>query len=72
MIYLIIYLLGCVIACFIDIKNTLTSRDYELGDLFSSTLLLTVLSWYTVFAYIFAYIAESIDSNTVLFKHKKK
>ena len=72
MIYLIIYLVGCVIACFIDIKNTLTSRDYELGDLFSSTLLLTVLSWYTVFAYIFAYIAESIDSNTVLFKHKKK
>ena len=72
MIYLIIYLVGCVIACFIDIKHTLTSRDYELGDLFSSTLLLTVLSWFTVFSYIFAYIAESIDSNTVLFKHKKK
>ncbi len=72
MIYLIIYLVGCVIACFIDIKNTLRSRDYELGDLFSSTLLLTIFSWFTVFSYIIAYIADSIDSNTVLFKHKKK
>ena len=72
MIYLIIYLIGCAIACFIDIKNTLKSRDYELGDLFSSTLVLTIFSWFTVFAYIIAYIENSIDSNTVLFKHKKK
>ena len=72
MIYLIIYLIGCAIACFIDIKNTLKSRDYELGDLFSSTLVLTIFSWFTVFAYIIAYIEECIDSNTVLFKHKKK
>ena len=72
MIYLIIYLVGCVIACFIDIKHILGYRDYELGDIFSSTLLLTVLSWATVFAYIIACISDSIDSNTVLFKHKKK
>ena len=72
MIYVIIYLIGCAIACFIDIKNTLKSRDYELGELFSSTLLLTIFSWVTVFAYIIAYIEECIDSNTVLFKHKKK
>ena len=72
MIYVIIYLIGCAIACFIDIKNTLKSRDYELGELFSSTLLLTILSWVTVFAYIIAYIEKYIDSNTVLFKHKKK
>ena len=72
MIYLIIYLVGCAIACFIDIKNTLRSRDYELGELFSSTLLLTILSWFTVFSYIIAYIEKYIDSNTVLFKHKKK
>ena len=72
MMYLIIYLVGCAIACFIDIKNTLKSRDYELGELFSSTLLLTILSWVTVFAYIIAYIEKYIDSNTVLFKHKKK
>ena len=72
MIYVIIYLVGCAIACFIDIKNTLKSRDYELGELFSSTLLLTILSWVTVFAYIIAYIEKYIDSNTVLFKHKKK
>ena len=72
MIYLIIYLIGCVIGCFIDIKHILEYRDYELGDIFSSTLLLTVLSWFTVFAYIIAYIEDSIDSNIVLFKHKKK
>ena len=72
MIYVIIYLIGCAIACFIDIKSTLESRDYEIGDIFSSTLLLTVLSWVTVFAFIIAYIEDSIDSNTVLFKHKKK
>ena len=72
MICVIIYLIGCVIACFIDIKQILESRDYELGDLFSSTLLLTILSWITVFGYIIAYIGDSIDSNTVLFKHKKK
>ena len=72
MIYVIIYLIGCAIACFIDIKNTLKSRDYELGDLLSSTLILTILSWFTVFAYIIANIEDSIDSNTVLFKHKKK
>ena len=72
MIYVIIYLIGCAIACFMDIKNTLKSRDYELGDLFSSTLVLTIFSWFTVFAYIIAYIENSIDSNTVLFKHKKK
>ena len=72
MIYVIIYLIGCAIACFIDIKNTLKSRDYELGDLLNSTLILTILSWFTVFAYIIACIEDSIDSNTVLFKHKKK
>ena len=44
MICVIIYLIGCVIACFIDIKNTLKSRDYELGDLLNSTLILTILS----------------------------
>ena len=65
MIYVIIYLIGCAIACFIDIKNILEYRDYELGDIFSSTLLFTIASWLTVFA-------DSIDSNTVLFKHKKK
>ena len=72
MICVIIYLIGCVIACFIDIKHILGYRDYELGELFSSTLLLTILSWVTVFAYIIAYIEKYIDSNTVLFKHKKK
>ena len=72
MICVIIYLIGCVIACFIDIKHILGYRDYELGDLLSSTLLITILSWLTVFAYIIAYIEDSIDSNTVLFKHKKK
>ena len=72
MIYVIIYLVGCAIACFIDIKSILESRDYKIGDIFSSTLLLTILSWVTVFAYIIAYIEECIDSNTVLFKHKKK
>ena len=72
MIYLTIYLLGCTIVCFIDIKTPLKSRGYELGDIFSITLLLIVLSWVTVFAFIIAYIGGFIDSNTVLFKHKKK
>lgn len=72
MIYVIIYLIGCIIAGFLDIKHILESRDYELGDIFSSTLLLTVLSWVTVFAYIIANIEGSINSSTVIFKHKKK
>ena len=29
-------------------------------------------TWITVFAYIIAFIGDSIDSNIVLFKHKKK
>lgn len=72
MIYVIIYLIGCAIACFLDVKHILEFRDYEIGDIFSSTLLLTILSWVTVFAFIIAYIEDCIDSNTVLFKHKKK
>ena len=72
MICVIIYLIGCVIACFIDIKHILGYRDYELGDIFSSTLLLTVLSWVTIFAFIIANIEDSINSSTVIFKHKKK
>ena len=72
MICVIIYLIGCVIACFIDIKHILGYRDYELGDIFSSTLLLTVLSWATIFAFIIANIGDSINSSTVIFKHKKK
>jgi len=72
MIYIIIYLIGCIIAGFLDIKHILGYRDYELGDIFSSTLLLTVLSWATIFAFIIAYIEGSINSSTVIFKHKKK
>ena len=72
MIYVIIYLIGCAIACFLDIKHILGYRDYELGDIFSSTLLLTVLSWVTIFAFIIANIEDSINSSTVIFKHKKK
>lgn len=70
MIWFIIYLVGCVIAAFIDIIKILESRDYEIRDIFESTFLLTVISWVTVIAYIITCIEDSIDGDTVIFKKK--
>lgn len=67
MICVIIYLIGCIIAGFLDIKRILEYRDYELGDI-PCTLIGIVLSW----VLIFCYIVGSLNWDTVIFKHKKK
>ena len=71
MIYIIIYLIGCIIAGFLDIKHILGYRDYELNDI-PCTLIGIVLSWAFICSLIGCYIAESLDGDTVIFKHKKK
>ena len=71
MIYVIIYLIGCIIAGFLGIKYILGYRDYELNDI-PCILIDIVLSWALIFSLIICYITGSLDEDTVLFKHKKK
>ena len=65
MIWLIIYLVGYILAIFLDIKDVLKDRDYAYGDILV-TLIVTLPSWITVIGLLLI----NINEDTVIFKKK--
>lgn len=64
---IIIYLIGCILAIILDIKETLKSDDYKLEDL-PFTLFMGLISWIGVLIGLITY----LDGDTIIFKKKKK
>lgn len=75
MIYVIIYLVGCIIAGYTLITWCLREKDLLVEDL-PIVIIFTIGSWITVgsmcFYYLCNYISTNVNGNKVLIKHKKK
>ena len=75
MIYIIIYLIGCVVVCCTLLMLHLREEDLIVKNL-PVLILNTIASWFSLICictYLLCnYIYENIDGNKVLIKHKKK
>ena len=65
MIWLIIYLVGYILAIFLEIKYVLKHRNYTSGDILV-TLIVTLPSWITVIGLLLI----NINGDTIIFKKK--
>ena len=65
MIWLIIYLIGYILAIFLEIKYVLKHRNYTYGDILA-TLIITLPSWITVIGLLLI----NINEDTIIFKKK--
>lgn len=65
MIWLIIYLIGYILAIFLEIKEVLKDRNYNSGDILV-TLIVTLPSWITVIGLLLI----NINGDTIIFKKK--
>ena len=66
MIYLIIYLIGCVIACAVYIKYILSETDFTVKYI-PEAIFYTLLSWITLITLVLL-----LNQDKIIFKHKKK
>lgn len=71
MIYVIIYLVGCVIAGAVYIKCILSETDFTVKYI-PETIFYTLLSWITLITLVLLLIYASINQDKIIFKHKKK
>ena len=65
MIWLIIYLVGYILAIFLEIKYVLKHRNYTSGDILV-TLIVSLLSWISAIGRLLI----NINEDTVIFKKK--
>ena len=65
MIWLIIYLIGYILAIFLEIKYVLKRRNYTSGDILV-TLIVSLLSWISAIGRLLI----NINEDTIIFKKK--
>ena len=75
MIYLIIYLIGCIIAYYTFIELWTKDDDITIMEV-PFVIIFTIESWITLFCiglyWLLKIVISHIDLNKVLIKHKKK
>jgi len=70
MIYIIIYIIGFIVAGFLYIQATLDEKDYTYSDI-PATIFIAICSWIALIVTLVICIISNMNTDTVIFKKRK-